>query len=178
MKTQLFILIISLITFSVTYSQDVNEKSDNKADKKKPVLVFEKVLHDFGSIDYDGNGTCEFVYKNSGKEPLILSNVQASCGCTIPEWSKEPLKKGETAVIKVKYDTKRPGSFTKTITVTSNAKNKTEVLTIKGNVKPNENSDNKVNEKMAHPIIRETTKRKSIEKKELNISIPKNDSLK
>lgn len=178
MKTQLFILIISLLAYSVTYSQDVNEKTDKKADKKKPFLVFEKVLHDFGGIEYDGNGTCEFVYKNTGKEPLILSNVQASCGCTIPEWSKEPLKKGGTAVIKVKYDTKRPGSFTKTITVTSNAKNNTEVLTIKGNVKPNANADKNTNEKPSSPIRADSPKKRSIEKKEMNISIPKKDSIK
>ncbi|OFX18409.1 MAG: hypothetical protein A2033_18690 [Bacteroidetes bacterium GWA2_31_9] len=171
----LFTILASLSILTVSFSQDVKE---NKVDKKKPVLVFEKVLHDFGSIEYDGNGTCEFVYKNTGKEPLILSNVKASCGCTIPEWSKEPLKKGGTASIKVKYDTKRQGNFTKTITVTSNAKNATEVLTIKGNVKPSPNTENKEIKTNSGQIKKEGIKRQSLDKKELNISIPQNDSKK
>ena len=178
MKKYIFIFLLTFCSFSVINSQEVNKKSETQSDKKKPVLVFEKVLHDFGNVEYDGNGTCEFVYKNTGKEPLILSNVQASCGCTIPEWSKEPLKKGGTAVIKVKYDTKRQGSFTKTITVTSNAKNQTEVLTIKGNVKASPNEDNKINEPIENSIKRDGLKRKSLEKKEINITIPQKDSIK
>lgn len=162
-------ILVAFCVISIAYTQEVKE---NKSDKKKPILVFEKVLHDFGNIEYDGNGTCEFVFKNTGKEPLILSNVQASCGCTIPEWSKEPIKKGTTSVIKVKYDTKRQGNFTKTITVTSNAKNQTEVITIKGNVLPSPENTKNVDEQNSQPVKTKGLKTKSLEKKEINISLP------
>lgn len=97
-------------------------------------ISFEKDVHDFGTIKHGGNGVYEFKFKNAGKEPLIISNAQGSCGCTVPTWPKEPIKGGESAVIKVSYDTKRPGGFQKTVTITSNAKTATKIITIKGTV--------------------------------------------
>lgn len=100
-------------------------------------ITFDKELHDFGTIEYAGNGTYEFKFKNTGKEPLIISDAKGSCGCTVPTYPKNvPIKPGETQVIKVTYDTKRAGNFTKTVTVTSNAKSASKVLTIKGKVDP------------------------------------------
>jgi len=96
-------------------------------------MTFETDVHDFGTIEYAGNGTYEFKFKNTGKEPLIISNAKGSCGCTVPTYPKDkPIKPGESEVIKVTYDTKRPGNFTKTVTVTSNAKTGEKVITIKG----------------------------------------------
>lgn len=141
-------LVVLIFVSNICFSQDAEVKKN----KKSSVITFEKVLHDFGDIEYEGNGTCEFYYKNTGKEPLVLENVRASCGCTIPEWSKEPLKKGKKAVIKVKYDTKRVGQFQKTITVVSNASNSTEQLTIKGNVLQNTNGEKKVIEEKVLPV--------------------------
>jgi hypothetical protein len=102
-------------------------------------IAFEKDVHDFGTIEQGANGTYEFKFKNTGKEPLIISNAQGSCGCTVPVWPKEPVKPFESSVIKVTYDTKRVGAFTKTVTLSSNAKSTpTKVITIKGvvNAKP------------------------------------------
>jgi hypothetical protein len=96
-------------------------------------IKFDTEYHDFGTLPYAGNGTFEFKFKNIGKEPLIISNAQGSCGCTVPTYPQNvPIKPGETQIIKVTYDTKRPGNFTKTVTVTSNAKTPQKVLTIKG----------------------------------------------
>ena len=68
---------------------------------------------------------------------MVITSAQASCGCTTPEWSKDPIMPGAKSVIKVGYNTSgRPGAFTKTITVVSNAENGTVILTIKGNVTP------------------------------------------
>ena len=78
------------------------------------------------------DGGCEFKFKNTGKEPLIISNARGSCGCTVPTWPKEPIMKGQTGIIKVHYDTKRVGAFTKTVTITSNSKTPSKVITIKG----------------------------------------------
>lgn len=97
-------------------------------------IKFAKVEHDFGTIKQGGPSDCEFKYTNTGKEPLILSNCQGSCGCTTPTCPKEPVLPGKTASIKVHYDSNRVGPFTKTVTVTSNAKSGPVMLTIKGTV--------------------------------------------
>jgi len=95
---------------------------------------FEEEIHDYGTINQGANGAYFFKFKNTGKEPLIISNATGSCGCTVPEWPKEPIKPGGESQIKVTYDTKRIGAFQKTVTLTSNAKEATKVLTIKGNI--------------------------------------------
>jgi hypothetical protein len=73
--------------------------------------------------------------KNVGKEPIIISKATGSCGCTVPNWPKEPILPGASSAIKVTYDTKRVGAFTKSVTISSNAKTDTKMLTIKGTVK-------------------------------------------
>ena len=103
---------------------------------KMAEITFDKIVNDFGKIPYSGNGTTKFTFKNTGKSPLILSNVQSSCGCTVPTWPKEPVAPGESKSIDVTYNTTRVGGFTKQITVYSNAKNGTVYLTIKGEVEP------------------------------------------
>lgn len=97
-------------------------------------ITFEKVEHDYGTINKSANGLCEFKFKNTGKEPLILTDVKSSCGCTVPAWTKEPILPGKSGSIKVKYATERVGIIDKSITVISNAKNSPVVLHIKGNI--------------------------------------------
>ena len=113
------------------------EKEQAEAQKNNPnapVITFDKTTHDYGTIEQNGDGNCEFKFTNDGKEPLILSNVRSSCGCTVPEWPRQPILPGQSDAIKVHYDTKRVGMISKTITVYSNAKEATVVLNIKGNV--------------------------------------------
>ena len=102
--------------------------------KNAPVINFEKTTHDYGTVVKGGDGFCEFKFKNTGIEPLILSNVTSSCGCTVPEWPREPILKGKSNTIKVKYDTNRVGPINKTVTVTSNATNGSIQLRIIGTV--------------------------------------------
>ncbi len=101
-------------------------------------ITFEKLQHNFGAFSEDlGVQTVAFNFKNEGKVPLILNNVQASCGCTTPEWTREPVAPGAKGLIKVSYDPRnRPGVFNKTIRVSSNAENPDVVLTILGEVTP------------------------------------------
>lgn len=99
-------------------------------------IVFVTMMHDYGTIVQGSDGACEFKFTNKGKLPLVLSNVKASCGCTVPEWPQEPILPGKTSSIKVKYNTNNQGNFSKTITVNSNAINNTVILQIKGNVTP------------------------------------------
>ena len=103
-----------------------------------PVITFEKTTHDFGKInEADGRVTTTFTLKNEGMTPLVLSNVRASCGCTTPRWTHEPIEPGEKGEIIVTYNPSgRPGRFQKTITVTSNATEPTTKLYIKGEVIP------------------------------------------
>ena len=105
---------------------------------QQPVITFEKTEHDFGKInESDGRVSVVFEFKNEGMAPLILSNVRASCGCTTPTWTKEPVEPGQTGSITVTYNPNgRPGRFQKTVTITSNAKEPTAKVYIKGEVIP------------------------------------------
>ena len=105
---------------------------------QQPVMTFEKTEHDFGKInEADGRVSTEFVFKNEGMAPLVLSNVRASCGCTTPSWTKEPVEPGQNGSITVTYNPNgRPGRFQKTITITSNASEPTQKVFIKGEVIP------------------------------------------
>lgn len=109
-------------------------------------IKFAKDIHDYGNVEYGGNGQCTFEFTNTGNAPLIISNAKGSCGCTVPSWPKEPVAPGATASLSVKYDTKRPGAINKSVTITSNASNSpTKVVRIKGTVKPKPTSGVPVN---------------------------------
>lgn len=98
---------------------------------------FEREVHDFGNIKEGVQAEYVFKFTNVGKEPLVITNVQASCGCTTPKWTKEPVKPGESGSVTAIYNSKgRPGNFNKAVTITSNAKTAQKVLFIKGNVEP------------------------------------------
>ena len=117
------------------------QTADKAANATSAEISFEKETHDFGTIPYEGDGVYEFKFTNTGKQPLIITNARGSCGCTVPTYSKEPIPPGATGAIKVSYDTKRVGGFTKTVTVESNAQTPTKILTIKGNVESKEDSN-------------------------------------
>lgn len=108
-----------------------------------PSIQFDSRIYDFGDIkEANKEATCTFTFKNTGKAPLVIQRAIASCGCTTPEFTKEPIVPGGTGMIKVTYNTEgRPNEFLKTITIYSNDPNNAVViLSIKGNVIPNENN--------------------------------------
>jgi len=98
-------------------------------------IEFEKTVHNFGELKQHGDASTEFVFKNTGTEPLIISNAKGSCGCTVPEWPREPIQPGQEGSIKVKYDSKRLGPINKSVTITSNGSEQPKVIRIKGNIK-------------------------------------------
>jgi hypothetical protein len=101
------------------------------------VLKFAKETHDFGTVSEGKVATYDFEFTNDGNAPIIISNVTASCGCTTPFWTHEPVLPGNKGKISASYNSAgRPGPFTKTITVASNASNTSLVLTIRGTVNP------------------------------------------
>ena len=112
--------------------------SDDAENQSGAEITFKETSHDFGNIPFKGNGSYEFVFVNTGTEPLILTQPKSSCGCTVPEWPRQPILPGESNVIKVTYkNTDRPGNFNKYVTVFSNAAvNKEVKLHIKGTVEP------------------------------------------
>lgn len=144
-----FIFAIASINAQSTTDKDQQRKNAQEQQRKTaeenaakalaenpnaPVIKFEKVVHDYGEISKNADGKCEFKFTNDGKEPLILSNVRSSCGCTVPVWPRQPILPGQSDVINVKYDTKRIGVINKSIQVYSNATEKTVVLKIKGKI--------------------------------------------
>ncbi|HEX8548193.1 MAG TPA: DUF1573 domain-containing protein, partial [Cytophagaceae bacterium] len=102
------------------------------------IFKFENTSHDFGSIkEEDGSVTHEFKFTNTGAAPIIIGNVQASCGCTTPAWSRDPVLPGKGGFIRAQYDVRnRPGVFNKTLTITANTDPVNTTLTIKGIVVP------------------------------------------
>ena len=114
-----------VLGFAFTASAQDNQKAEFKFNEEK---------HDFGKIPQGKPVTTEFVFTNVGVEPLILTNVQPTCGCTIADYTKSPVKKGEKGVIKITYNAAVPAPFSKAIVVTSNAKTPQKYLTIVGEV--------------------------------------------
>ena len=93
---------------------------------------FDEETIDYGKIEKASNGERTFVFTNTGDQPLIIQKIKSSCGCTVPKKPSGPIMPGEKGEIKVSYDTKRVGGFSKSITITSNAKNALKVIKIKG----------------------------------------------
>lgn len=132
MKKVLFTLFLA---FTAVFALNGARAQEVQQPQNGPKIEFSKETHDYGEVKYGGNGTCTFTFTNTGTEPLIISNARGSCGCTVPEWPKQPIAPGEKAVITVRYDTKRSGPINKSVTIQSNAvNNPTVILKIKGNV--------------------------------------------
>ena len=114
-----------VVGFTITASA----QTDNKAEFK-----FTEEKHDFGKVPQGKPVTTDFVYTNVGEEPLILTEVKPTCGCTIADYTKTPVKKGDKGSIKITYNAAVEAPFNKTIVVTSNAKTPTKYLVIVGEV--------------------------------------------
>lgn len=99
------------------------------------VMEFDKETHDFGEVVEGELASHTFTFTNTGNAPIVVSGVRASCGCTTPYWTKDPVKPGEQGSVKATYNSKgRPGAFRKTITITSNGKPPRKMVYIKGTV--------------------------------------------
>lgn len=101
------------------------------------VIKFEKNTHDFGKFDRDKVQTCDFVFVNTGDEPLVIQQAYGSCGCTVPKFPKDPIQPGKKGVIKVSFNGKSQfaGYFRKSVQVRTNASNSLTRLYIKGTIK-------------------------------------------
>lgn len=128
----------SLVAPTPPPNAQVQQIQPPAANPNQPIIEFEKIKHDFGTIKEEGGvKKYRFVVTNKGKSPLSISNVQASCGCTTPGWTKEAIAPGKKGYVEAAYDpNSRPGNFDKQLTVTSNSATPVVVLGIKGTVTP------------------------------------------
>lgn len=154
---RLFTVLAFASLATMTYAQSVsttnnsqNSTSTTQAnpadDPNAPDFQWVEETHDFGSIPQGKPATWKFEFTNSGKEPLIISNVQKTCGCTVTDWTKEPVMPGQKGFVSAQYNAAHEGPFTKAITVQSNAKTPNMKLIFKGTVEKADDSGNGVPE--------------------------------
>lgn len=120
-------LLVGMLTASVTMSQPLNQPALAE-------MTFVSETYDYGTIKQGSDGNCEFVFTNTGPVALVIANAEGSCGCTIPDWPKKPILPGEKAVIKVHYNTNKPGPINKHVKLTANIEGGTMNIYIKGTV--------------------------------------------
>jgi hypothetical protein len=151
MKKLLFLAFLTVLSTAVFAQVEGQSKKQSKKKSKEivveedtlpkvPVIKFNNLVHDYGNIYKGDNGVCTFEFKNVGKADLILTNVNSSCGCTVPKWPREPISPGETSSIQVSYNTNSVGAINKHVTVSTNTAEERITLSIKGSVsdKPKE----------------------------------------
>ena len=146
------ILSLAVVTFVFTSCKEnaaekINQENVTKAAERDaqaivfPTITFDKTEHDFGQIT---NGTpveTVFSYTNSGKSPLVVTDIKSTCGCTVPQgWSKEPLAPGASSQFTVKFNGKGANKVSKTITLTTNTEKGREQVRISAFIKPDPNA--------------------------------------
>ena len=131
MIKRLLIISLSFVLSHTTFAQKINNRQNDENSAK---IVFNKTIHDFGKMVQYNPAWCEFSFYNKGNTPLIISNISASCGCTIPSWSKAPVMPGDSGIIQVNYETTETGTFDKVVDVFSNATKKPVSLKLIGKV--------------------------------------------
>jgi len=115
--------------------------ADAKPEGPLPKFEFKTMDHDFGTIHEGDVVEYTYAFKNTGEAPLIIQSAQGSCGCTVPDWTKEPIAAGATGYVKAKFDSQgKPNIQNKTVTVTANTWPKQTVLRFKAMVTPKSNS--------------------------------------
>lgn len=128
---KLFVFHIFIFSLAIHFFANAQQK-----DVGHPEMRFWKTEYNFGQLKQNENAEYTFIFFNTGNEPLIISNVSSTCGCTIPQWDKKPVMPGKHGSIKVKYNTSKKGLFRKIISVKSNdANNNVIILRISGIVK-------------------------------------------
>ncbi len=144
-KSILVVAVLSVFAFSSckdNAAEKVNEENvataaDRDAQAGKfPVLQLEESSYDFGTIDQGTHVEHVFKFKNTGDAPLMIVNAKSSCGCTVPEWTKDAIPPGGTGELLVKFNGSGQNQVSKTVTLTTNTKAGQETLTIKAFVTP------------------------------------------
>jgi hypothetical protein len=127
-----FICIVITMFSTSLFSQ--NDDTKIEITHEGAFLEVDKFVHDYGTIPRKSNGDCIFILFNTGNQPLVLTNVQTSCGCAAADWPHKPIPPGESRELKITYDTRRIGNFSKSIKIFSNSEKSLMELQIKGTV--------------------------------------------
>lgn len=142
-----------LLLMAFTACDNAASKIDSNSDDKKvdvsaveetgkPVFAFNEESYDFGEIEEGTVAKHDFVFKNTGDAPLIITNAAGSCGCTVPQWPREPIAPGEEGTIHVEFNSQgRTGNQQKQVTLNANTQPNTMVLKISAQVKPGAEAD-------------------------------------
>lgn len=148
LRKSVSLFVLSLVVLSTACKQGSAADKITDADMKTieaekaligklPIVELDKEIHDFGTIKEGDVVETEFIVKNTGESDLIIADAKGSCGCTVPQPPKDPIKPGDSAPIKVSFDSKnKPGEQEKTVTLTTNTANGHETFKIKANVTP------------------------------------------
>ena len=145
---RLVLLFVTLLTISATSCKnDASKKVDEEKaqmaeeraeqEKKFPKMSFEEEVYDFGTITAGETVEHKFTFENTGEAPLVISNAKASCGCTVPSWTKEAIKPGESGDMLVKFNSRgKKNQQNKMVRITANTEKGTETVRIKAFVEP------------------------------------------
>ena len=129
-------IVLLLTLMSSIFALNAQEADPSKTDTNQMAkIVFDKTVHDFGTLTQGGEVFCSFTFRNTGKAALKISYVKSHCGCTYPTWPKEPILPGKTGKIKIIYRKGLWGPIIQSLTVNSNARNSPVILELKGEVK-------------------------------------------
>ena len=130
MKNIITLFVLGFLTFNMNAQE--KQTTEKPKDPNAPAFEFVTEVIDYGKIALNADGVRTFKFKNVGKSPLVISDIKSSCGCTVPKKPAGPIMPGDSGEFEVRYDTNRPGGFSKSITVTSNADEAVKSLQIKG----------------------------------------------
>jgi hypothetical protein len=133
MKTIAFSIMLGLLTPGLQLSNLFSFEGRHLS-VDAPSFNWNQTIFDFGKIKQNVPVSHQFKFTNNGGEPLVISSVQASCGCTVTEYSKDPVQPGSQGYVKATYNAAHAGTFNKTVTINANTENAVVVLTIKGEV--------------------------------------------
>lgn len=146
-KKSVAVLAVAMVALTSCKQENASLRIDENAAKqaevvhansgKLPVIKFAETDHDFGTINEGDKVNYTYKFKNEGTADLVISDAKASCGCTVPEYTKTPVKPGDSGEVKVVFDSNgKSGAQQKTVTLTLNTEKGTEMLNFKADVKP------------------------------------------
>lgn len=130
------VMLASVTFFSISASEFTKPQTENVAQEKQAKIDFSNTTYNFGTFEEVKPQTCVFTFKNTGTAPLVINQAVASCGCTVPTYTKSPIAPGQTGQIKVTYNGKGkfPGHFKKSITVRTNGTPEVVRLYVEGDM--------------------------------------------
>jgi len=149
MKHVFGLIALICLTVGVAFGQDekasesmIKEVTMAEKSGDLPVMTLESTDVDYGEIEKGSDPLRSVSFTNTGNAPLIIKHAKGSCGCTVPDWPKEPILPGETSEIQIRYDKKRVGPIRKTVRITTNEGEQPHILQIKGLIRAQAPAEN------------------------------------